>query len=332
MVADAKMVGNFSTDKTGIKTVTLEQAKVKENVTEPKKQSSFLDQMYNETINGFQKGVSEGIKGFFTDAADKIFEIGGTTNETAEVKDKYGYAVGSVFKIAAYENDPYKSETVQKMRLRTALIGLFIFIIFIFIGAARVNISCGEMHLVDRLQYTITQSVSSFSQYKDDMIIGLAAIIGVHYFFWFIISFNAAITTATMYSVLESIPFDIDNWVMYCAMAICYGFESIFFGLRIILQDLIAGSDILIGALFAISFTRVFAWELVKYFSRITVMQFIIVLLTSFGISIIGEYKFLESFGYFCLIIILILISGGIIFGFRSLFSASRSIVRGHRL
>jgi hypothetical protein len=187
------------------------------------------------------------------------------------------------------------------------------------------------MNFFDRIEYTITKTVSSFSEYKDTLIIALASIIGVHYIFKFFILFNQAITNVTMYSVLESIPLNSDNFVMYLAMAVCYGLESIFFGMRILLQDLIAGSDVLIGALFAFTLTRQFAYETVKYFGRITLMQFIIVLLTAFGISIIQESPWLQRLGYLCLIIILIFISGGIIFGFSKLFTSAKTIYRSYR-
>jgi hypothetical protein len=94
------------------------------------------------------------------------------------------------------------------------------------------------------------------------------------------------------------------------------------------MMDLIAGSDILLGALFAFSFTRGLAIETVKYFAKITLLQFIIVLLTAFGISIINESAYGQPLGYLCLITILVIISGGIVFGFSKIFSASKTIIR----
>jgi hypothetical protein len=330
--ASAKIIGNFSTDGAVLKTVTLDQSRVKENITSVNETKNILPEKKKSKSDDTTEYLGKQLgKGFLTGIADQVFQLGGVTNETEEVKDKYGYAVGSVFKIATYKNDPYESQTVQEMRKRTSLIGLFIFIIFVFLGASRVNLSCGGMNFFDRIEYTITKTVSSISEYKDTLIIALAAIIGVHYIFKFLILFNQAITNVTMYSILESIPLNADNFVMYLAMAVCYGLESIFFGMRILLQDLIAGSDVLIGALFAFSLTRQFAFETVKYFGRITLMQFIIVLLTSFGISIIQELPWLQRLGYLCLIIILIFISGGIMFGFSKLFTSAKTIYRSSR-
>jgi peptidoglycan/LPS O-acetylase OafA/YrhL len=132
-----------------------------------------------------------------------------------------------------------------------------------------------------------------------------------------------------MYSVLDAIPMSLDNWVMYLAMSVCYGLESVFFTMRIILMDLIAGSDILIGALFAFSFTREMSMETIKYFGKITLLQFIIVLLTAFGISIIESLPTGKPLGYLCLILILVVVSGGLVFGFSRIFSASKTVIKG---
>ena len=335
-VASAKIIGNFSFIPTSIKTISLDEAKVNEDngtqlntsskIEEPS-QNSWIDDKVKETTTVLEKSVTDGIKGFFISAADSVFNIGGSSNESTNVKNNYGYAVGSVFKIATYSNDPYQSETVQAMRIRTAVIGVFIFILYVFYGAACVNLSCGGGGVFERTQYILTQT--PFSEYKNTLIRTFGAIFLTHYLFKFIILFNQAVTTQAMFSVLDAIPFQLDNWVMYLAMSVCYGLESVFFTMRIILMDLIAGSDILIGALFAFSFTREMSLETIKYFGKITLLQFIIVLLTAFGISIIESLPTGKPLGYICLILILVIISGGLVFGFSRIFSASKTVIKG---
>jgi hypothetical protein len=332
-LASAQIVGNFS-NPVPLKTVSLAEAKVNETETkasdltnvEKTESGSWIDEKINETTTVLTVSVKEGIKAFFVDIADSIFNIGGSTNETETVKNKYGYAVGSVFKIATYENDPYQSSIVKAMRDKTTVIGVFIFILYVFYGAACVNLSCGGMGLFERVQYMVTKT--PIDEYKSTMIIAFGAIFFIHYIFRFILLFNQAITTEAMYSVLDAIPMTLDNWVMYLAMSVCYGLESVFFMIRIIMMDLIAGSDILIGALFAFSFTRGIAIEAVKYFAKITLLQFIIVLFTAFGISIIEELPAFKSVGYICLILILVVVSGGIVFGFARIFSATKTAAK----
>jgi hypothetical protein len=332
-IASATIVGNFS-NPIPIKTVSLTEAKV--NETKTSESNNSIVQPSNPPVQSTDKAmslgeemVSNGIKEFFVSIADSVFNIGGSTNETESVKNKYGYAIGSVFKIATYKNDPYESNTVKAMREKMAAIGVFIFILYVFYGAACVNLSCGGMGLFERVQYMISKA--PIDEYKTTLIIAFGAIFFIHYIFRFIILFNQAVTTEAMYSVLDAIPLSVDNWVMYLAMSVCYGLESIFFMIRIIMMDLIAGSDILLGALFAFSFTRGLAIETVKYFAKITLLQFIIVLLTAFGISIINETAYGQPLGYLCLIVILVIISGGIVFGFSKIFSVSKTIIKGYR-
>jgi hypothetical protein len=335
-VASAKIIGNFSGIITPIKTVSFADAKVNETnlsvITPTPKieelnHSSWIDDKVKETTTVLEKSVTDGIKGFFIGAADSVFNIGGSSNESTNVKNNYGYAVGSVFKIATYSNDPYESPTVQAMRARTAVIGVFLFVLYVFYGAACVNLSCGGGGVFERAQYILTQT--PFSEYKNTLIRTFGAIFLTHYLFKFIILFNQAVTTQAMYSVLDAIPFQLDNWVMYLAMSVCYGLESVFFTMRIILMDLIAGSDILIGALFAFSFTREMSMETIKYFGKITLLQFVIVLLTAFGITIIESLPTGKPLGYLCLILILVVVSGGLVFGFSRIFSASKVAIKG---
>jgi hypothetical protein len=335
-VASARIIGNFSGVITPIKTVPLADAKVNETnptVNEMNKSFSVSDTpkqdapLGSSTLNILRNMVNLGIQDFCTSIADSIFNIGGSTNESTSVKNNYGYAVGSVFKIATYSEDPYQSKTVQAMRTQTAIIGVFLFVLYVFYGAACVNLSCGGGGIFERAQYMLTQT--PFNEYKNTLIRTFGAIFLTHYLFKFIILFNQAVTTQAMYSVLDSIPFQLDNWVMYLAMSVCYGFESVFFTMRIILMDLIAGSDILIGALFAFSFTREMSLETIKYFGKITLLQFIVVLLTAFGISIIESLPAGKPLGYLCLILILVVVSGGLVFGFSRIFSASKTVIKG---
>jgi hypothetical protein len=295
--------------------------------------SSFaMPAMAADPIKAMEGTITGGLKGLFVDAADSIFNYGmNTTNETEAVKDKYGYSIGAVHKIASYKHDPYESKTVQEMRKRTAIIGVFLFIIYVFYGAACVNLSCGGAGWIERAQYVISET--PFSEYKNTLLKTFGAILFTHYLFKFIILFNEAVTNQVMYDVSNSIRIVEDQWTMYFMMAFCYGGELIFYAMRILLMDLLAGSDILIGALFAFSFTRGFSIESIKYFGRITLLQFIIVLITAFGIAIIGESNsWLVMPEYLALMLVLFVISGLIMFGFSSMFKAGKIAARSVKL
>lgn len=288
--------------------------------------STVAPAMAADPIKAGEEMISGGIKAFFMDGADSLFTVAPSNSIDVETPDaysmavdgvnqKYGANVGSVYTVTAYKHDPYDSSVVQEMRKRTALIGVFIFILYVFYGAACVNLSGGGMGFIDRAQYVVSQT--PLGEYKNTLIRTFVAIFLTHYLFKFIILFNSAVTTQTMLSVMDSIQFTQDHWVMYLMMSICYAAESIFFAMRMLLMDLLAGSDILIGALFAFSFSRSMALESIKYFGRITLLQFIIVLLTAFGIAIINETpQWLQYSEYAALTLVLFVISAVIMMGF----------------
>jgi hypothetical protein len=179
------------------------------------------------------------------------------------------------------------------------------------------------MGWIDRAQYVYSQT--PFSEYKKLLIRGFAGVFFTHYIFKFIILFNAAATNTIMYNTLDSINFTSDHWVMYLAMSLCYAAEATFFALRILAMDLIAGLDILIGALAAFDCTLEFSKGITKYFCKITLLQFILVLITAFGIAIIDESPvWLQIFEYQALIIILLVISFILVFGFGKVFRTAK--------
>jgi hypothetical protein len=275
----------------------------------------------------FESAVSNGIKAFFVNIADTLFNVGGTSNVTEAVKNDKGYVIGSVFKVATYKNDPYNNKTVQDMREKTSLIGIFLFVIIVFFGGARTALSCGNVNILDRIEQSFKKS--PLSAYKDNLIIGFVAIFFVHYGFKFLIMLNDALTVQSMYGSLDLISFNLDNWVMYFAMSVCYAVELSFFVMRILVQDLLSGSDILIGSLFALETTREAGFTIVKYFAKVTFLQFIIVLLTSFGIAIIESSDFAKPLGYIVLTICLAVISAGLMFGFTAVFKTSKTAIKG---
>ena len=178
-VASAKIIGNFSTFTTPVKTVSLAEAKVNETNTSETNNISVVTPTpvihdNNAAMSAGAKMVSMGIQAFFGSIADGIFNIGGSANESTSVKNDYGYAVGSVFKIATYSNDPYQSKTVQAMRTQTAIIGVFIFVLYVFYGAACVNLSCGGGGFFERAQYMLIET--PFSEYKNTLIRTFGAI------------------------------------------------------------------------------------------------------------------------------------------------------------
>jgi len=299
--------------------------------------SLAMPAMAADPIQALKEGVSGGIQDFFISVADSIYTYGSEaglndTAESEEIREEYGAGPATIYKIAAYEHDPYESETVQKMRLRTAVIAIFIFVIYVFWGAACVNLSACGMGWIDRAQYVVSET--PFSEYRTILIRTFAAIMLIHYAFKFIILVNAAAVFQVMLSVVDSIQLSSEHWVMYVMMSFCYAAEMIFYGMRYLVMDFLAGTDILIGSLYAFSFSREFSLESVKYFAKVTFLQFIVVLLTAWGVAIIDEAPtLLQHSGYFALMVILVGVSIIVMFGFTRLFKTARTtfkISRGY--
>jgi len=286
--------------------------------------------MAADPIEALKEGVSGGIQDFFVSAADSVYSWGdgyglNDTAETDQIKEEYGAGPAAVFKIAAHDYNPYESEAVQKMRLRTAVIGVFIFVIYVFYGASCVNLSCSGMGWIEKAQYVVSET--PFDEYRKILIRALASILLVHYAFKLILKINIALVYQIMYSVLDSIQLSPDHWIMYCMLAICYGAELIFYAIRFLVMNLLAGSDILIGSLYSFKTTREFSIESVKYFCKVTFLQFIIVLLTSWGTAIIDEAPiWAQHSGYFALMVVLVVISAIIIFGFTRMFKTAKAV------
>lgn len=310
--------------------ISLDEAKARSgnNSTDQGQEEDQATKKAVSFISDPAEGVKNGIKAFFIDLANAIYKIVFGDETIQQINEEYGYGAATVYRIAAAELDPYDTKAVQGMREDTAYIGLFAFLCSILIVGIKVNLSAASMGAIDRMIYTVTQTVSTFGHFRDNIIIAIAGIIGIHYVLKFVVMLNNAMTAGIMTSALQYIPLDLENWVIYFIMAFCYLFESFFYGLRFILMGLISGGDILLGGLFAFPSMRAFVIETVKYFTRITFMQFIVVFVTFFGITIIDEIPIFKPLACICLTAIILVISGVIVFGFSNLFRATKTAIR----
>jgi hypothetical protein len=308
------------------KIVSLEEAKAKMDNTSTK-ENPVTDAVVSSVPNPVRDAKS-GIEGLFIDLANEIFKIVFGDETIQQINEEYGYGAATVYRIAAAELNPYDTKAVQGMRKDTAFIGLFAFLCSILIVGIKVNLSAASMGAIDRMIYTVTQTVSTFGQFRDNIIMALGGIIGIHYILKFIVMLNHAMTASIMTSALQYIPLDLDNWVVYLVMAFCYLFEAFFYGIRFIMMGLISGADIILGGLFAFPAMRSFVIETVKYFTRITFMQFIVVFVTFFGITLIDDLPIFKPLACICLTVVILVISGVIVFGFSSLFKATKAAAK----
>jgi hypothetical protein len=310
--------------------------------------SMAMPAMAADPVQAVEQAVKNGFIDVFMSGADSLTEQNPanysydtgkpTSNSTpqdnyseqiANVKNKYGPSISSIYMLSAYDHDPYQSKTVQTMRLKTVVIALFLFILYIFWGAACVNFSCaGHVGLIERAHYTYANT--SFSEYKNGLIRAFIGILFIHYLFKFVILLNHGLTLTSMGSVLGAVQVTKNQWLVYFIMSIGCWLESIFIGMRILVMDLIAGCDVLLGAIAGSVVGLKFAKTVVEYFCKVTLMQCILVCFSAFGLAIVNESPdWLQVPEYIGLLIVLFGISMTIMFGFRKAFSTGRRLARG---
>lgn len=148
--------------------ISLEEAKARSgNTSVAGSQEEEEDQVTNEAVSFIPdpvEDVKNGIKAFFIDLANAVYKIVFGDETIQQINEEYGYGAATVYRIAAAELDPYDTKAVQKMRWDTAFIGLFAFICSILIIGIKVNLSAASMGAIDRMIYTVTQTVSTLFQ------------------------------------------------------------------------------------------------------------------------------------------------------------------------
>lgn len=310
--------------------------------------SMAMPAMAADPVQAVEQAVKNGFIDVFLSGADSLTEQNPanysydtgkpTSNSTqpdnyseqiANVKNKYGPSISSIYMLSAYNHDPYKSQTVQTMRLRTVVMALFLFILYVFWGAACVNFSCGgHVGLIERAHYTYANT--PFNDYKNGLIRAFIGILFVHYLFKFFVMLNQGLTLTDMSSVLNAVQVTKHQWLLYCIMSLGCWAEMIFIGMRIVAMDLIAGCDVLIGALAASKKSLEFSKNICAYFCRITLLQCILVMFSAFGLDIVNESPgWLQIPEYLGLLIILFGISLVIMLGFTKAFKTGKKLVRG---
>lgn len=250
------------------------------------------------------------------------------SKKVAEVKQKYGPSISSIYTIAAYNHDPYKSATVQKMRYRTILMSAYFFILYVLWGASMAMLSnCKGMSWVEKAHYAASHF--PITEYKNGLIRAFIGILLVHYSLKLIVMMNAGMVTANLGSVMDQVAVSKHQWLVYTVIHLGFAVEAVFIGLRIMAMDLIGGSDVLIGVLSSFKFAKNFSYELLKYFIKVTFLQTGLVYIAGFGLALINEAPgWIQIFMYLGLLIILFVISGIVVLGFKNAFRTGKHFVK----
>ena len=215
-VADAKLVGNFSTDSTtGLKTVSLEEAKVKEDSSNTSVNTSSIAQVSTKTdaipgsdvvsgwvtagLNGWLKGLINGMYASFD-------------NNTA-VNNQFGSARGALYTVITYVPNPYEDPTIKG--LYTNYNNLAIFFVIIFIFGEWSNRNLARMKVTSNVFGDKDLSASRF--YGGLCMCGIALFANIIYML--ALQIIQALSQFAMSNVLDSIAPSPDNLILFFMMA-----------------------------------------------------------------------------------------------------------------
>ena len=228
--------------------------------------------------------ISSGIKGFFIELSDTIFDMSFSGYDDSEGYKTEGY----IFNIASYTPNPFQSPVVQD------------FIVFsksIFKSAYPILLLCAFIAVL--LTHYKTNALQEFEQMtgvnigsKSNILVkkaidGIVVAVFMYIAIFFVLTLNNILTKAVMGGVLDSVSPTPDNFILYLIMALCYLVMGFFFTLRTLILFLFCGFALIIGFCLLIDYTKESAIGLCAYFTQVVFFQFITVLYFSASILII---------------------------------------------
>jgi len=333
------------------KTVSLEDAKVnetKDDKEEEEEDPSLADKLNPLTIG--KKMVGEGGIYFLELLGDAGFQTGGnnSTSDTVSVKENYGQAVAMIYTLATIEFDPFQNPFIKDMQLKFGIVGLFIIIMFIILGAFNVNIYAmtSARHaekawiLSNRYHLPINEYALTIAEACIMMSAGYAIL-------RITILIEMLFTKLIMFQILDRIVPTGGNIVMYLMMSLCYLIIGIAIAYRILIIGIFCASYIVFIGLYCFGITRPAAIAAWWYYIKILFMRTIIVAVTSIGVGIISYVGpiggavdpfskagqvlmtlFIHPILYGALVLILVIICIMFIVGIKNVMTVSRTVIR----
>ena len=336
------------------KTVSLDEARVNEtqNNTDdsilPDSSQPDKEDSYSPLDMGKQM-VGEGILYGFDLLADQGFKVGfNTTNsDQNSVKQNYGMAVGVIYALATVEFDPSDNPFIQEIQIRMNLIGLFLILFFVLMGAINVN-----WYAVTSAQNRAKAYILSnryhvpVNEYGVTIVEACLMMVFGYVILRISLMVELVFTKLIMLQILDRIAPTGENTILYIMMSICYVLMSIAIGIRLLEIAFFHCSYLVFIGLYCYGATREVAISSFMYYLKILFLRPIIVGITVIGVGVISSIKIspdinpvlqvVEGMGilyivpimYAGLILILLIVSIKVIFGITSIFRTSRQAYR----
>jgi len=307
-IASAKIIGNFSTDSIGLKTVTLEEAKVKENSsTSNISQPAIPIITQSMDSQGVGAGmVSAGINQFGRSLIDGMY----ASFDNSSVTQKFGSTRGALFTAITYVPNPYDDPTIKGLYQNYNALATFFVIIFIFGAWASRNLA----------RMNVTSSVFGDKDVSTSAFFGGLCMCGIalcaNFFYLFALQIIQALSQFAMSNVLDSIAPSPDNLVLYAMMAICDIVVFVFFVIRYYVIYAAAVLCTVVAVLLVPDFSRDFAKKSIDYIVRILLLQPVAIFFTCLGIlTMKGLPSPLQPFGFIGLTVFIFLVCWYMLFG-----------------
>lgn len=308
-VADAKIVGNFTTDSTtGLKTVSLEEAKVKDDNTTSSSSnvsSSNVTQVSSTTTESITNSstvsgwVTAGLNGWLRGLIDGMY----SSFDNSSVTNQFGSARGALFTVITYVPNPYTDPDIKSLYTNYNNLAIFFVIIFIF----------GEWSNRNLARMKVTSSVFGDKDLSTSRFYGGLCMCGValsaNIFYMLALQIIQALSQFAMSNVLDSIAPSPDNLILYFMMAVCDLTVFIFFIIRYFIIYAVAVLCTIIAVLLVPDFSRDFAKKSIDHILRILLLQPVAIFFTCLGIRTMkGLPSALQPFGYIGLTIFIFLV------------------------
>jgi hypothetical protein len=316
----------------------------KDEVKTEEDDESLLDSLSPISIG--KKMVGEGGIYFLELLGDAGFKVGSNDTDTTAVRDNYGNAVAMIYTMATLEFDPSNNIFVKEIQLRFAVIGFFLILMFIILGAINVNVyAMTSANNAEKAWILSNRYHIPINEYVLTIIEACIMMTAGYILLRLTIIMELMFTKLIMFQVLDRIMPTGNNIIMYLMMAICYLIIGIAIAYRIIIISIFHASYIAWIGLYCFSVTRQAAVAAWWYYIKILFMRTIIVGVTVIGVGVISYVQvptgslgedalelvlvlLIHPLLYSALVLILVIICIMFIVGIKNVMSASKYAIR----
>lgn len=331
------------TDSSG-KNNTYVTEKEEEKEEEEEEDDSALSSL--NPLNMGKKMVGEGGIYFLELLGDAGFKVGSNNTDTVAVKENYGNAVAMIYTMATLEFDPSENTFVKDIQLRFAIIGFFLIVMFILLGAINVNVyAMTSANNAEKAWILSNRYHIPINEYALTLIEACTMMTAGYVLLRLTIIMELMFTKLIMFQILDRILPTGSNIIMYLMMSLCYLIIGLAIAYRIIIISIFHASYVAWIGLYCFAVTRPAATAAWWYYLKILFMRTIIVGVTVIGVGVISYIQVpTNSIGedalqlvlvalihpilYSALVLILVIICIMFILGIKNVMSASKYVIR----